>query len=494
LTAPPSITASFTDDGAAAPSVDNDGLPLPGGAKQAQHLAFDPLAVLNPNEDAPPTWTQHCFGMDLGGTLCKLVYFEKAVQPRETDAVKQFRIKMRKLIDDPATYGQTGLRDVDFEFDSKRLGGHVYFAQFETRKMLDVIAMVREHQVVSSTTPVCATGGGARKYSEKIKEVLGITISHCDELQSLILGINFLVKQDNTEAYKVNHKTFEADGIRHYVGLTRAAFPYLLVNIGSGVSILKVYRDGKHERVGGTSLGGATFFGLCCMLTGCSTFQEALQLAESGNAQNIDLLVEDIYGGDYDEFNLPGSTVASSLGKLVLPEVREKADKRDLARAVLEAITNNVGALANLHAHAQNTQEIIFAGNFLRNNKISKARLAYAMGYWSKGKRHAMFLRHEGYLGAFGALLNQLGLFDTPATSPQRCASPAPPPHPSGPSKHPTDSLQALQDRLAAADVGSSTPGPTATASAESTAMLESGNVSECDQTTPVPDDTGGAQ
>ena len=62
-----------------------------------------------------------------------------------------------------------------------------------------------------------------------------------------------------------------------------------------------------------------------------------------------------------------------------------------------------------LHAQAQNTPEIIFAGNFLRDNKISKARLSYAMGYWSKGTRNAMFLRHEGYLGAFGALLNQLG-------------------------------------------------------------------------------------
>ena len=75
-------------------------------------------------------------------------------------------------------------------------------------------------------------------------------------------------------------------------------------------------------KVGGTSLGGSTFFGLCCMLTGSSTFDEALDLAEGGCSSNIDLLVEDIYGGDYAEFNLPGSTVASSLGKLARPEVK----------------------------------------------------------------------------------------------------------------------------------------------------------------------------
>ena len=39
------------------------------------------------------------------------------------------------------------LRDVEFEFDSKRLGGHVYFAQFQTRSMVSVIDMVKQHQV-----------------------------------------------------------------------------------------------------------------------------------------------------------------------------------------------------------------------------------------------------------------------------------------------------------------------------------------------------------
>lgn len=36
-------------------------------------------------------------------------------------------------------------------------------------------------------------------------------------------------------------------------------YPYLLVNIGSGVSILKVTSDTSYERVSGSSLGGGTF-------------------------------------------------------------------------------------------------------------------------------------------------------------------------------------------------------------------------------------------
>ncbi|KAL5728906.1 pantothenate kinase [Ranunculus cassubicifolius] len=44
-------------------------------------------------------------------------------------------------------------------------------------------------------------------------------------------------------------------------------YPYLLVNIGSGVSIIKVDADGKYKRVGGSSIGGGTFVGLGKYLT-----------------------------------------------------------------------------------------------------------------------------------------------------------------------------------------------------------------------------------
>lgn len=59
------------------------------------------------------------------------------------------------------------------------------------------------------------------------------------------------------------------------------------------------------------SLGGGTFLGLCCLLTGCETFEEAVQLATEGNHEKVDKLVRDIYGGDYERFNLRGDSVAS---------------------------------------------------------------------------------------------------------------------------------------------------------------------------------------
>lgn len=59
------------------------------------------------------------------------------------------------------------------------------------------------------------------------------------------------------------------------------------------------------------SIGGGTFLGLCCLLTGCTTFEEAIELAAGGDNTKVDKLVKDIYGGDYQRFGLPGELVAS---------------------------------------------------------------------------------------------------------------------------------------------------------------------------------------
>lgn len=64
-------------------------------------------------------------------------------------------------------------------------------------------------------------------------------------------------------------------------------YPYLVVNIGSGVSILLVKSPTDIERVGGTSMGGGSFVGLSSLLTGVNTFDEALALAEKGDHTKV---------------------------------------------------------------------------------------------------------------------------------------------------------------------------------------------------------------
>ena len=59
---------------------------------------------------------------------------------------------------------------------------------------------------------------------------------------------------------------------------------------------VQVESESSYERIGGTSLGGGTFWGLGTLLTGAKGFDQLLDLASEGDHRNVDLLVKDIYG------------------------------------------------------------------------------------------------------------------------------------------------------------------------------------------------------
>jgi type II pantothenate kinase len=196
-----------------------------------------------------------------------------------------------------------------------------------------------------------------------------------------------------------------------------ATYPYLLVTIGTGVSILRVDGPRKHVRVSGSTIGGGTYWGLIRLLTNIDDFQKVLSLAERGDSSKADMMVGDIYGTDskaLEKVGLPSNLVASSFGKLVAKaDPAEGLSQEDMARALLLMVTNNIGQVAYLNAKLNNTPRIYFVGNFLRNNKISQRRLSYAIDYWSKGEMEALFLEREGYLGALGAFLLCQGISQT---------------------------------------------------------------------------------
>ena len=40
------------------------------------------------------------------------------------------------------------------------------------------------------------------------------------------------------------------------------------------------------------SIGGGTFLGLCCLLTGCSSYDEAIALATEGDSTKVNVEIE----------------------------------------------------------------------------------------------------------------------------------------------------------------------------------------------------------
>ena len=92
-----------------------------------------------------------------------------------------------------------------------------------------------------------------------------------DEMRCLINGLNFLLKQVSYEVFTYTEgQPLQFEDVK----TPDKMFPYILVNIGSGVSILKVTGENEFERISGTSLGGGTLWGLLRLVTDCKDFDE----------------------------------------------------------------------------------------------------------------------------------------------------------------------------------------------------------------------------
>nr|KAF6472041.1 pantothenate kinase 2 [Molossus molossus] len=208
------------------------------------------------------------------------------------------------------------IRDVHLELKDLTLcgrKGNLHFIRFPTHDMPAFIQMGRDKNFSSLHTVFCATGGGAYKFEQDFLTIGDLQLCKLDELDCLIKGILYIDSvgfNGRSQCYYFENPA-DSEKCQKLPFDLKNPYPLLLVNIGSGVSILAVYSKDNYKRVTGTSLGGGTFFGLCCLLTGCTTFEEALEMASRGDSTKVDKLVRDIYGGDYERFGLPGWAVAS---------------------------------------------------------------------------------------------------------------------------------------------------------------------------------------
>lgn len=197
-------------------------------------------------------------------------------------------------------------------------GGSLNFERFETSNIEECVDFIRslitrsaivngvtEHEMKRSVK-IMATGGGAHRFHELFSEELGVEVRREDEMECLIEGLGFITHIPDEVyffsdelIYSVSHpdRTSQVPSAPHLNGVPESSqhaferpspnppkynvsfatdptpqFPCLLVNIGSGVSIIKVDEGGNFERVSGTSLGGGTLWGLLSLLTPATSF------------------------------------------------------------------------------------------------------------------------------------------------------------------------------------------------------------------------------
>lgn len=204
-------------------------------------------------------------------------------------------------------------------------GGSLNFERFQTSDIEECVDFIRSlisrsaqvngvsEEEMKKSVKIMATGGGAHRFYELFSEGLGVEVRREDEMECLIEGLRFfthipeevyffsdelihsVTHTDKCHLASSSHSTSTSNGTTNGAHLTEShvlerpspnppkysvsfavdavpQFPCLLVNIGSGVSIIKVDENGNFERVSGTSLGGGTLWGILSLLTPATTF------------------------------------------------------------------------------------------------------------------------------------------------------------------------------------------------------------------------------
>ncbi|KAF7556551.1 hypothetical protein G7Z17_g1288 [Cylindrodendrum hubeiense] len=304
---------------------------------------------------------------------------------------------------------------------------HLTFASFDSAHVDKCLAFIRNFvetqdrpdNTQSAPVAVVVTGKRAVEFQPRLHDLSGLKLRVEHEFDCQATGVEFLITQVPKTIF-----TYSEDTFRNYALPRTPTYPYLLANVGSGVSFLKISDKDTCEQIGGTHLGGGTLTGLLSVLTKSLGIDEMLDLAERGNNGKVDKLIGDIYGTDYNGIGMKKTAIASSFGKVFSMRSEEEArgaqsntnpdlsisdandiPEADVCRSLVFAIFNNIGQLANLHSELHNITNVYFAGPFIRGHNQTVQTLHIALNYYSKGQKRAYFVTHEDSLSAIGAFL-----------------------------------------------------------------------------------------
>jgi len=339
-------------------------------------------------------------GLDIGGSLAKMAFMQDA--PQACDLADRF--------------GVTGRRhpELSFEVVAEGRPHEVHFISGSTAQ-LERALMQHKHQTDGGTPRrVVASGGGAHRFAHSMREVLNVEMLPLQEMESLVRGLSFL------HDHGPQGEVFLMDPCREEVPADWPAplLPCLLVNIGSGVSVLRVDKAPRGPppgdsfvRLGGTACGGATFLGLARLMTSAKTFEEALQLAQSGDNMQVNKLVGDIYGTEgCAHLGLPANLTAAYFGKLMSMDdkARGAIGEADIAAGLLQMVVQESVVLARAFSQLVSVQighapPIFFIGGFLAHNAAARQIITNSFKLMNCGP--AYFLRHADFLGAMGSLM-----------------------------------------------------------------------------------------
>ncbi|KAF4662712.1 Pantothenate kinase 1 [Perkinsus olseni] len=270
-------------------------------------------------------------------------------------------------------------------------------------------------------------GSGVWRLQDSIERSLGARCERHRESACVLAGINYVLRHVPQECFYfpnigkdsgVNLAGSLPSNPELVEGMEfvksekfQSIFPFLMVSMKSGTSFYRVDSPISMYRVGGSPIGGATVMGMArhMLPAKCSrTPADILRCGKTCDFSPLDLLVSDIYGGDYPSIGLKGNTVASSFGKANNKEQREHVKSSEIARSLMNLMSMNTGQLAYLHASLYGIDNVVFVGYLLDTHLLQVfSSIQSSFNFWTGGRMKALYFRHAHYLGALGALLKR---------------------------------------------------------------------------------------
>jgi type II pantothenate kinase len=245
-------------------------------------------------------------------------------------------------------------------------GGHI--KKIKTKAMDAVTSatgalgkMIVENDVkMTEIRKIMITGAGASKIQN---DIFGIPTEKVDEISAIGIGGMFLAKRENI----------------------------IITNIGTGTAIIEAKGDGI-SHLGGSGVGGGTILGLAKKLLMTSDFNSVMKLAERGNLNQVDLLLEDIMETDISFLNK--ESTASNFGKML-----DTARNEDIALGIVNLAYQVIGMLSVFAAKSKNIDRIIITGRG-SNNPIGKQVLSAITDMYAV---HFEYPQDAEYTTAIGA-------------------------------------------------------------------------------------------
>ena len=153
--------------------------------------------------------------MDIGGSLTKIAYY--SVLPLKKIAY--------------ASSNQDPPNDAVYEMTE---GARLHFIKFETKHIETTLDYIQQSLLSANldVKEVKVTGGGAYKFADLIENKLGLRIAKEDEMECMIRGCNFLLRNISEESFSYQKKDDPVYSFQ--TSNPQDMFPYLPVNYRVG--------------------------------------------------------------------------------------------------------------------------------------------------------------------------------------------------------------------------------------------------------------------